>query len=69
MECTLCGSRNQAEFTADVMIHFSGLKNVDNPGVLACAEILICLDCGFSRFTIPETELRVLGNDCAAAAA
>jgi hypothetical protein len=33
MPCEVCASSNQAEFSAEMIIHFSGLKNVDKPGV------------------------------------
>jgi hypothetical protein len=57
MSCLLCGSGNDAELDAAITIHFSGLKNLDNPGVLVFRKLLVCLDCGFSRFTVPETAL------------
>jgi hypothetical protein len=60
MRCELCSSAHQAEFPADMMIHFSGLKHLANPGVLAFSKVSICLDCGYSRSNIPETELRQL---------
>ena len=62
MNCASCGSGNQSEFTAEVNVHFRGLRNLDNPGVLASPKILICLDCGFSRFTTPTTELAQLAG-------
>ena len=60
MHCALCDSTNQAEFTTEMMIHFHGIRNIDNPGVLAFPKVLVCLDCGSSRFTTSATELRVL---------
>ena len=60
MSCTLCTSDNQAEFTAESMIHFSGHGNINNPGVLSLSKVSVCLDCGFSEFTIPEAELQKL---------
>jgi len=57
MYCPSCAAGRQAEFTAEVNIHFRGLQNLDQPGVLVFPNIFVCLDCGFSRFTIPETEL------------
>jgi len=62
MTCLVCSSDNQAEVAAEMVIHFSGLKNLDNPGVWAFLKLLVCLDCGFSRFTVPETELLLLAN-------
>jgi hypothetical protein len=57
MSCPLCGSSNQTGLTAEVVIHFSGLKNLDKPGVWVFSELLVCLDCGCSHFTVPEREL------------
>jgi hypothetical protein len=62
MSCLLCLSDNQAEFAAEMIIHFSGRKNIDNPGVRVFPKLLACLDCGFSRVIVPETELAILAN-------
>lgn len=48
-----------------MMLHFSGIRNIDKPGVWAFPKVLVCLDCGFSRFTTPETELQALGKGVA----
>ena len=58
MSCKLCSSTNETEFAAKIMIHFSGRRHLENPGVLTFPKISVCLDCGSARFTIPETELR-----------
>jgi hypothetical protein len=58
MPCVLCTSGNQAEFTAEINLHFIGVIN--NPGVLFLPKVYVCLDCGSSRFTTPEAELRKL---------
>ena len=60
MSCLLCRSGNFAEFSAEINLHFSGLKRLDKPSVLVFPRVLVCLDCGFSRFTTPETELDLL---------
>jgi len=60
MFCPQCASGNQAELSAEMMIHFSGLKNLDKPGLFVFPGVLFCLDCGFSRFTVPEPELALL---------
>ena len=62
MSCLSCGSGNQAELTAEMMIHFSGLKNLDKPGVWVFPKLLICLDCGCSHFTVPEAELASMSS-------
>jgi len=57
MHCELCRSSNQSEFAVEMMIHFSGLKNLDDAGVPAFPKISVCLDCGFSRFFTGQKEL------------
>ena len=32
MPCIDCASDNEVEFSAEIMIHFSGLRNIDSPG-------------------------------------
>jgi hypothetical protein len=62
MHCALCESSNQAEFNTEMMIHLSGLRNIDRPGALMFPKVLVCLDCGFSRFTTPVTDLALLAG-------
>jgi hypothetical protein len=54
MSCLLCGSSNEAELTAEMVIHFSGLKNLD--------KLLVCLNCGCSRFTVPQGKLASIAH-------
>jgi hypothetical protein len=56
----MCGSINQAELGAEVCIHFQGLKNLDTPAVFLFPKVSACLDCGASKFTVPETELHLI---------
>jgi len=60
MFCPWCTSHAQAEFTAEINIHFSGLSNIDKHGLLVFPKLVVCLDCGYSRFTTPEAELSML---------
>jgi hypothetical protein len=62
MYCLSCGSTKQTELTAEMMIHSRGLEHLDNPGVLLFPKIRVCLGCGLSRFTVPETELASLAK-------
>lgn len=57
MSCPSCASSRQAEFPAEVNIHFRGIKNLDKPGVLVFPKVLVCMDCGFSQFDIQDGEL------------
>lgn len=43
-------------------MHFSGLQGLDKPIVWIFPKLLVCLDCGFAEFAIPETELRQLAE-------
>jgi hypothetical protein len=57
MSCQLCGSSKEAELTAEMLVHFPGLKNLDKLGVWVFPKLLVCLDCGHSHFAVPEKEL------------
>jgi hypothetical protein len=68
MSCVSCGAKKQAKFSAEMIIHFKGLKNVDKPGVWLFQKLLVCLDCGTAQFSVPETELRLISKTDGAAA-
>ena len=58
-----CGSSNHAKLNPEMVIHFSGLKNLDKPGVWVFSKLLVCLDCGGSQFKIPERELAAVAQE------
>jgi len=58
VNCASCGSNNQAECPTEMSIHIR--RNPGQPGILLFPKVLICVDCGFSQFTVPENELREL---------
>jgi len=60
MPCLLCRSTNEKEFASEMVIHVSGLANVDNPGVWVFPKLVTCLDCGIVRFNISKTDLASL---------
>jgi hypothetical protein len=62
MSCPACASEEQVDFSAEMIIHFSGLKNLNKPGVWLFPKVLICSDCGYSRFSVPEEELTLLAS-------
>ena len=62
MFCPHCRSDTQAEFAAEINLCFGGLKNIHIPGFLTFPRVVACLECGFSRFTIPEAELARLAR-------
>ena len=67
MSCKSCGSANQKKFSAEMGIHFPGLKDIDKPVVWVFADVVVCLDCGTVEFTAPEEELRQLQQSDSAA--
>jgi len=62
MFCLSCRSAKQTKLTAEMLIHFPGLENVDKPVVWLFPRLLVCLDCCTSRFTVPETELVLIAK-------
>jgi hypothetical protein len=60
MSCALCSSLNEGEFSTEMMIHVPGPQHLASPGVLAFPKILICMDCGASRFSASIKELWLL---------
>ena len=68
MPCKSCGSVNQRKLSAEMAIHFPGLKNIDMPVVWVFPEIVVCLDCGTAEFAVPEAQLRLLAKGDAATA-
>jgi hypothetical protein len=64
MICPSCQSHNQAEFTAEMIVHLPGPENLDQPGVWLFPKLSVCLNCGVSRFTIPQpSKLLLLTSD------
>lgn len=47
-------------------VHFRGLQNRDKASVLLSPKVLVCLECGFSWFTLPKPELEQLGEAASA---
>jgi hypothetical protein len=60
---------HQQEFGSEIMIHLSGLANIDKPAAMVFPKIMVCLDCGFTEFVVPEAELRRLWERGAASTA
>ena len=63
MSCKSCHSLNQRYFGAEMGIHFMGLQNLDKPTVWVFPQLLVCMDCGFTEFNLPEAERVTLSLD------
>ena len=66
MSCRVCSSENQSRFGTEIAIHLTGLSTLN---VFLFPNVVVCLDCGFTEFAIPETELRVLRDGIGPSAA
>ena len=66
MSCRSCKSENQTKFSAEINIHFPGRQGLDKHPVLASPMLVVCLDCGFTEFTLAGPELHLLGAGVAA---
>ena len=62
MLCSRCAFDNHDTFNGEIAIHFPGLKGLDKPIVWTFPKLAVCLECGFTAFTVPERELRVLAK-------
>jgi hypothetical protein len=60
MYCKRCHSDKQSDFNSEVAIHFSGHEALDKSLVFVFPKLAVCFHCGFTEFTIPARELRVL---------
>jgi hypothetical protein len=60
MHCKQCNSQDRRIFNGEVAIHFPALDGLDKPTVFVLPKLSVCLDCGFTEFTVPERELTVL---------
>ena len=64
-----CQSDNGCTFNGEIAIHFPGPEGLKRHMVWVFPKLLVCLNCGFTEFAIPETELRQLvGNESSVAA-
>lgn len=61
MKCLSCGLRTQT-FNSEIALHFSGLDGLNKPIVWVFPKVLVCLDCGFAEFAIPDEQLKTLRN-------
>jgi hypothetical protein len=69
MCCPHCTSAKTLELPADLAVHFRGYANLSRSHVFMSVKVLVCLDCGFSRFTTPETNLQALREGTASSEA
>lgn len=62
MACKKCGSEHQAEYGSEINVHSAAHNNLDQEAFLLFPQLLVCLNCGFTEFTLSESELPLLAN-------
>jgi hypothetical protein len=60
MSCRACKSANQHTFGSEINLHFPGRNGLDKPTLMVFPHLLVCFDCGFAEFEMPEKELWLL---------
>jgi hypothetical protein len=60
--CKSCQSLRRETFNGEIAIHFSGIAGLKKPVVWTFPRVVVCLDCGFTEFSLPARELHVLVN-------
>ena len=60
MPCKQCHAEKTITFSGEVAIHFPGLKGLKKPILLVFPDLVACLHCGFTEFTVAANELSVL---------
>ena len=69
MACNRCTSDNQRTFNGEVAIHFPELNGLEKLIVWSFPKLDVCLECGFTAFTVPAKELSLLVQGVAVEAA
>jgi hypothetical protein len=63
MSCKSCESNNQTLLPSEICIHFpGGLKALAEQAPIVFSQLLVCLNCGFTQFSVPDAELQVLAR-------
>lgn len=62
MSCKSCQSASQRNFNGEVALHFPGLDGLTKLMVWVFPKVLVCLDCGFAEFAVPDEQVKTLRN-------
>ena len=68
MPCSKCATEHLRKFTVEMNFHFPGYEGLTRPTVWLFPEVVVCLDCGFTGFSVPQGELERLAVTDAASA-
>jgi len=62
MSCRRCASDSLKSFNGELAVHFPGLEGLDKPIVWVFPKLLVCLQCGFGEFEVPDEQREQLKN-------
>jgi hypothetical protein len=62
MSCLACASNNHVELSAVIVLNSATLQNEESACVELFPKLLVCLDCGFTRFNVSPPELASLAT-------
>lgn len=63
MICPRCEFPQLQPFPAEINIHFPGWKGLNKPTVWVFPQLLVCLNCGLTQFSLSQSELQRLGGE------
>lgn len=63
MSCDRCASYELKVLNGEVAMHWPGLEGLKKPIVWVFPEVIVCLDCGFAVFAVPDEQREQLRND------
>jgi len=62
MSCKRCESGKLKDFSSEIAIHFPGGGGLNQHQVFVSPKLLVCLDCGFAEFVIPNDQRERLNS-------
>lgn len=60
MACKECASDYQRKFSVEMNFHFPGYEGLTKPTIWLFPEVVVCLNCGFAEFSVPQDGLQRL---------
>jgi len=61
MRCRSCGASPDVQtFNGEIALHFPGLDGLTKPIVWVFPKVLVCLNCGFAEFAVPDEQVKTL---------
>jgi hypothetical protein len=57
MVCPKCQSSSLSVIPAEIRLYRNTLRTMSHPPMTPSPDILVCLDCGWSEFSIPQSWL------------